>query len=81
MFEAILYLLPLFALAVPLLRGRFLGERAIANMRERLASPRLPRAARVAASPRGTTTVLPRGGRLLASHLAVRPPPALPALT
>lgn len=75
MFEAILYLLPLFALLVPLLRGRFLGEDAIARMRDRLDCTPRRRPARAVGAPRPAIFSLPRGGSLIAESLAVRPPP------
>jgi hypothetical protein len=70
---------PFLALLAPLV----LGEEHI----ERLAAARvLPvhtvaRARRSAPALRGPRVLLPRGGRLLATSLAVRPPPALLGLT
>jgi hypothetical protein len=69
---------PLLALLAPLLAGRYLGEEHIG----RLAASRAPRAHTVArarrTSPvlRAPGVLVPRGGRLLATSLAVRPPPA-----
>jgi hypothetical protein len=74
---------PLLALLVPLLAGRYLGEERI----ERLAAARAPRChtvpARRVAPPalRPPRVLLPRGGRLLATSLAVRPPPLLAQTT
>lgn len=74
--EALLAAPPVVLLA-PLLAGRYLGERQI----ERLAASRVPRAHRAARprrtsiAPRAPRVLLPRGGRLLATSLAVRPPP------
>jgi hypothetical protein len=68
---------PLLALLAPLLAGRYLGEEHI----ERLAAARAPHGdhvpARLLAAPalRAPLVLLPRGGRLLATSLAVRPPP------
>jgi hypothetical protein len=69
---------PLLALLAPLVVGRYLGAEHI----ERLVAARAPRrhpAARRLAAPavRAPRVLLPRGGRLLATSLAVRPPPSL----
>lgn len=77
-----LYFAPLVTLLVPLLLGRYVGEEPLARLRERVART-LPRARREAARPasvRAPRALFPRGGRLLAAHLAVRPPPALAAI-
>jgi hypothetical protein len=69
---------PLLALLAPLLAGRYLGEAQI----ERLAASRargghtVARARRSSARLRAPQVLLPRGGRLIATSLAVRPPPA-----
>jgi hypothetical protein len=74
---------PLLALLAPLLVGRYLGEDQI----ERLAAARAPRTHPVSRRRPATTALraplvlLPRGGRLLATSLAVRPPPALVSAT
>jgi hypothetical protein len=67
---------PLVLLAVPLLAGRYVGEEALDRLRrDRPSRPRplisrgLPKGARRVA------VMLPRGGRLIAEALAVRPPP------
>jgi hypothetical protein len=72
---------PVLALLVPLLAGRYVGEEQIA----RLAAARAPRTCpsrrsrRSSAVLRAPRVLMPRGGRLLATSLAVRPPPtALP---
>jgi hypothetical protein len=70
---------PLLTLLAPLLVGRYLGEDHI----ERLAAARAPRRRPavtrrlVAPALRAPRVLLPRGGRLLATSLAVRPPPLL----
>lgn len=69
--------LPALLFALPLLAGRYVGEERLA----RLAGV-VPTASRRAVGSLPTTAcralrVLPRGGRLIASSLAVRPPPAL----
>jgi hypothetical protein len=67
---------PLFLLAVPLLAGRYVGEEALDRLRrDRSARPR-PLSSR--GLPKGAqrfAVLLPRGGRLIAEALAVRPPP------
>jgi hypothetical protein len=65
---------PLLVLVVPLLAGRYVGEERLL----RLAAARRPRRARLRPAPvraTGRAVVVPRGGRLLAFALAVRPPP------
>jgi hypothetical protein len=74
--ELLAYAAPLFLLAVPLLAGRYVGEERLGALRTRIAgrrrrpTPARPRAPRPVA-------LLPRGGRLIAESLAVRPPPGL----
>ncbi len=76
--EVLAYAAPLVVLLLPLLAGRFVGEERIARAAARIRRARRPRPA-LAAAPitwlRGMT-LIPRGGRLLARALAVRPPPA-----
>ena len=69
---------PLLALALPLFFDR--GERGIAQLAEALARPRdrsgrAPRRVRRPAGVRRGAAEMPRGGRLIAFSLAVRPPP------
>ena len=74
--ETLLHLAPLLVLLVPLLRGRFVGEHAIAQMRGQASSREArPRPAGTIGAPHRAPATLPRGGRLIASSLAVRPPP------
>jgi hypothetical protein len=71
------YVAPALLLAAPLLAGRFLGEAAIERFAR--AAPARRRASRpkaLAPAVQGPALVLPRGGRLMAFRLAVRPPPA-----
>lgn len=77
--DMLVYSLPLFLVAAPLLAGRYIGERQLERLRAGRTSavPRRPVAALRPASRR-PTALLPRGGRLIAEALAVRPPP-LPA--
>ena len=73
----LLHLLPLLALLVPLLFGRYVGEEKVSRLRARLAPASSPRPVRRASSRRRVAprALMPRGGRLLGSALAVRPPP------
>jgi hypothetical protein len=73
--HAVLYLLPAFILALPLLARRYPGERALIALRrvERSSWPR-PRSS--APTRRRVVLVIVRGGRLIGRSLAVRPPPA-----
>jgi hypothetical protein len=67
---------PLFLLAVPLVAGRYVGEEALDRLRRDRPSRRRSLIAR--SLPKGTqraAVMLPRGGRLIAEALAVRPPP------
>ena len=70
-------LAPALLLALPLLAGRYPGEKVI----ERLRAPRRTHARRRTkqVTPRLSPVArhMPRGGGLVASHLARRPPPAL----
>jgi hypothetical protein len=77
--EGLVVLAPSLALALPLLAGRYLGERTIERVRTARATVPAPRRDRRAAAPRRrpTLALVPRGGLLLASSLATRPPPAL----
>ena len=77
-FEQLLaFSVPLLVLGMPLLAGRYLGEKHLTRLasrrsrrRERPAVVRVP-----LAWLRGRQTAV-RGGRLIAVSLAVRPPPA-----
>ena len=76
--ESVAYAAPLLVVLLPLLAGRFLGEERITRLVVR--ARRRPR--RAAALPVPTawlraTRSVPRGGRLIARGLAVRPPPLL----
>jgi hypothetical protein len=77
--EGLVMLAPALAFALPLLAGRYLGERAIERVRTARASAPAPRRRSTAAVPRRrpSLALVPRGGLLLASSLATRPPPAL----
>ena len=74
--DLLVYSAPLFVVAAPLLAGRYVGERQLERLRagRNCALPRRPVAPARPAS-RGPASLLPRGGRLIAEALAVRPPP------
>jgi hypothetical protein len=75
---ALLYAAPLLLVALPLIGGRYVGEERIVRL-ARAVRRRRPRAATRASAPAGARWALravPRGGRLIAHSLAVRPPPA-----
>jgi hypothetical protein len=76
---ALPYLLPPLLLLLVLVLRRYPGERALLTLMARN-EPRHARARLRGVAPRwGTRVFVPRGGRLIASSLAVRPPP--PALS
>ena len=73
--------LPALLLALPLMAGRYVGEERLARLAAAFV-PRRPRAASSLRPPaRRSSQPLPRGGRLIAASLAVRPPPAALRLT
>jgi hypothetical protein len=77
--HALAYLTPALALLALLALRRYPGERALLAT---IARRRAPRPARERAHSTGSfaprpRALLPRGGRLIARALAVRPPPAL----
>jgi hypothetical protein len=72
----LLYLAPALAMLLPLALGRYVGEERIAA----LAGPRRHERPRRGASvplPRGHRPAMRRGGRLVGSSLAKRPPPVM----
>jgi hypothetical protein len=70
----VLLVAPALVFALPLLAGRYVGEAQLARLvAAYVAAPRRPAA--TAPRIRRVATRLPRGGRLIASALAVRPPP------
>ena len=75
----LLYLAPALLLCAPLLFGRYVGEEQLAELANR--SPRCAarRASRLPV-PRSHVRLMQRGGRLVASSLAKRPPPPATAL-
>jgi len=76
----LLYEAPALLLALPLVLGRYVGEERIAALGASAPTPRL-RPARSAGSARAVARVMQRGGRLVASSLAKRPPPVVCACT
>ncbi|HEY4450580.1 MAG TPA: hypothetical protein VGN13_03160 [Solirubrobacteraceae bacterium] len=79
--EALAYLLPAALLLGVLATRRYPGERVLLAALTRAPSdPRRPQAEANSGRPRAAATV-PRGGRLIATSLAVRPPPAARACT
>jgi hypothetical protein len=75
----LLYLTPALALCAPLVLGRYVGEEQLAELAGRSA-PRASRRPSRVPVPRSRVRVMRRGGRLVASSLAKRPPPAVAAL-
>ena len=76
--EAALFLLPLCLIAIPLARGRYVGEELVVAAARRGRR----RQSRGVASPREIAlrpiaAIVPRGTAALASHLAGRGPPRL----
>jgi hypothetical protein len=70
-----LYLVPALVLVLPLLFGRYVGEERIAALAAKPAGA-VRRPARRVPLPRAAERVMHRGGRLVASSMAKRPPPA-----
>jgi hypothetical protein len=71
-----LYLAPAILLAIPLLARRYPGERALIALR-RVERGRWPRPRSSVPAGRLVVLAVVRGGQLIGSSLAVRPPPAL----
>jgi hypothetical protein len=76
--DLLVYSAPLFVVAAPLLAGRYVGEQQLERLRGGRACA-VPRRLAAGARPasRGPASLLPRGGRLIAEALAVRPPPVV----
>jgi hypothetical protein len=73
------YLAPALLLCAPLILGRYVGEEHLAELAGR--SPaRPPRRELRLPPPRSRVRLMQRGGRLVASSLAKRPPPVDAAL-
>jgi hypothetical protein len=72
----VLFLAPALLLLFPLLCGRYVGEHQVARFAAAWGARRRP-ARGALGSPRSIALrPVPRGGRLIACSLAVRPPPA-----
>ncbi len=70
----LLYLAPALVLCVPLILGRYVGEEQLAELANRSPRCTVRRASRLVI-PRSHVRLMQRGGRLVASSLAKRPPP------
>jgi hypothetical protein len=68
----LLFLTPAFVLLLPLLAGRYVGERMLAA-----APPPRRSVVRALRLPRPTTRLVPRGGLLVGCSLAGRAPPVV----
>ena len=72
----VLLALPALLFALPLLAGRYVGEQRLALLAAAYVARRRRPVGSLRTTARRCTLAVPRGGRLLASSLAVRPPPA-----
>jgi hypothetical protein len=77
----VLLTVPALVLALPLFAGRYVGEEQLARLAATFVASRGRPAPALAPRTGRTRRRLPRGGRLLAFSLAVRPPPARAAMT
>jgi hypothetical protein len=73
----VLLVAPVLVLALPLLAGRYIGEEQLARLAGSFDCGRRRPLAALVPDVRRAPLRLPRGGRLIAASLAVRPPPAL----
>ncbi len=73
--DVILHVAPLLVLVLPLLGGRYVGEDTIVSLLSPAAVVHERPTSERAVARRSSLDLLPRGGRLLASFLATRPPP------
>ena len=67
---------PVLVFALPLLAGRYVGEEQLARLAAAFVVARRRPAQALVPTARPALHRLPRGGRLIAASLAVRPPPA-----
>jgi len=74
----LLFTAPLLMLAAPLALGRYLGEGLVEKLSTAFSAGR-PRALRAIGGPRFSSSVVARGGQILASTFAGRGPPPIPA--
>ena len=77
----VLLAMPVLVLALPLLGGRYVGEDHILRLAAAFVAVRRRPAPALVPSTGRARHRLPRGGRLLAFSLAVRPPPAPACMT
>lgn len=73
----ILLAAPVLLFALPLLAGRYLGEEQLARLVAAVADRRRRPASSLPTTARRSPLAVPRGGRLIAASLAVRPPPVV----
>jgi hypothetical protein len=74
--DLLVFAAPLYLLVVPLLAGRYVGEETLERLgRQAPTRPRRVFTGGALPGIRRTAVLLPRGGRLIAEALAVRPPP------
>lgn len=74
-----MFMAPALTLVFPLLAGRYVGEERLLSLARTVPSPKR-RLERTERSRSGFEPLLARGGRLIGTALAVRPPPAALAL-
>jgi hypothetical protein len=67
---------PVLVFGLPLLAGRYVGEQQLARLVAAFVGARRRPAGTITPHARRSVRRLPRGGRLIAAALAVRPPPA-----
>jgi hypothetical protein len=72
---------PALLFALPLLAGRYVGEERLARLAAAFVGARRRPVAALAPTAQRAPHRLPRGGRLIAASLAVRPPPPLTRTT
>lgn len=72
----VLLIVPALVFALPMLAGRYVGEEQLARLAAAFVAARRRPVAALVPTTRRAPHCLPRGGRLLACSLAVRPPPA-----
>jgi hypothetical protein len=77
----VLLALPALLVALPLIAGRYVGEDRLAKLAAAFVAGRRRPATSLVAAARRSPLPVPRGGRLIAASLAVRPPPTSARLT
>jgi hypothetical protein len=77
----VLLALPVLLIALPLLTGRYVGEERLARLVAAFVPARRRAARSLPTAARRLPLAVPRGGHLIASSLAVRPPPVALRLT